>query len=458
MIDNGGSLHDLTLMIEVLGAIPRFFFGLFVATIFVPFGLFLLALPWWYITKDTDGIFRIWMITSTGLIILLAATLALLPLVMSVLTFSVLPGGFLVTRFALGARELSRREQLALDGALHDIRSYDPGRIPAPTRFFVIDQPSPNAFLIGTTLYLHRELLHNSPHLAAVVAHELGHLQLDDGRLTLALRRLVIAPLYLLSRTIGQLAPGTISLASVGKNPSGCLIGGLIWLLSLLLSIAGGGFGLWLLNPLWVRYWRQREYLADGLAASWGQGPALREFLEEHQFFDVSTPYFMNDHPATELRIDRLELFEEEPEVRDPMPPASSAQQQQDDAVSARQRTSRETVLTWGNANLKALALRGKQGYEERGRGVVWVDWDAESPTQVLDYRDLNWMVLATRVVEAKDVENGELTRNLQECIETIKVYDPATAYVIGFWFVGSDGYLQFIHHHLKLVVLDRPD
>ncbi len=57
----------------------------------------------------------------------------------------------------------------------------------------MLDTPEPDAAVVGDTLMLSRGLF-ESPHLSAVLAHELGHLGTPDGRITAALNRLVIAP------------------------------------------------------------------------------------------------------------------------------------------------------------------------------------------------------------------------------------------------------------------------
>ena len=77
-------------------------------------------------------------------------------------------------------------------------------------------------------------------------------------------------------------------------------------LLNFWLALFGGGLGLFLLNPLWVWYWRDREYHADHFAAELGFTRELIEYLEQHKYFDAAVPYFMSDHPYTELRIDQL--------------------------------------------------------------------------------------------------------------------------------------------------------
>ena len=92
------------------------------------------------------------------------------------------------------------------------------------------------------------------------------------------------------------------------KNLTAFVVGLAFLAMSFVLALAGGGLGLILLNPLWVWYWRQREYAADAYAARCGQAAPLAEYLEDHQGFDVAVPYFLAEHPYTELRIDRLLL------------------------------------------------------------------------------------------------------------------------------------------------------
>jgi Zn-dependent protease with chaperone function len=235
--------------------------------------------------------------------------LALSPLLLSLLAF-VLQGGAWFTRFALGARDPSTRERELMQGALGTIgvRS-DGGAIDGPSNWFVIDSPALNAYVVGTTLYVTRELL-RSDHLPAVVAHELGHINSLDGKLTIALRRLVLPPVHYLSQLLKQPAPGNMVVVAAPDPVQAYIQTAFAWLISLGLSMLGGGFGLWALNPLWVWYWRNREYSADKLAAFMGFRGELIEFLEEHQYFDVAIPYFLSTHPYTELRIDKLLAYE----------------------------------------------------------------------------------------------------------------------------------------------------
>ncbi|GIW59186.1 MAG: hypothetical protein KatS3mg087_0252 [Patescibacteria group bacterium] len=132
----------------------------------------------------------------------------------------------------------------------------------------------------------------------------------------LALRRLVLLPVYLFSRAVGQSAPGVYRVTgAVSDSGVGLLAAGAVWLCSLLMAIAGGGLGLWIFKLGWVWYWQQREYAADAYATKLGQGGNLERFLDERlggtlTSFDIAAPYLLIEPPSTELRIDRLKYPE----------------------------------------------------------------------------------------------------------------------------------------------------
>src|SRR5665811_1855996 len=84
-----------------------------------------------------------------------------------------------------GGRAPSQRERLIYEDALARLADTDTELRP-PRRWFVLDEPSLNAAAYADTLMLTRGLLESS-HLEAVLAHELGHLNSSDARLTAAL-------------------------------------------------------------------------------------------------------------------------------------------------------------------------------------------------------------------------------------------------------------------------------
>ena len=226
-------------------------------------------------------------------------------------------------RFYLGARRPSQREREMVLTAFEEINAATKGLVRSPGEWYVVDDLlpiQPNAYVVGGTLYLSRELI-RSQHLVGVLAHELGHLNsLIDGQLTLALNQFRMFYTYLMEKDLWgtrQAASENVNVEQelteelkqqgmlLGRAGLGC--GGMVGLL--LLALAGGGLGLFLLNPLWVWYWREREYFADNWVAV-NCGPditqQLIDYLEMYQQFDTATPFFMGNHPYTELRIDEL--------------------------------------------------------------------------------------------------------------------------------------------------------
>jgi Zn-dependent protease with chaperone function len=239
--------------------------------------------------------------------------LAFAPIAISAATaFFLRGGGFTAHWYAIGAREPSKREKEIILVALTELATAAPQGTIGPSKTFVIDDEALNAYIVGSTLYLTRGLVH-SPHLLSVAAHELGHLNSSDGQLTLALRQLVLPPLLTVSRVTGQAARAMSRMKSGTISDTGLILG----CLSPIIFLAGGGIGYRLLSPLWAKYWREREYAADLFAAQCGQAAGLVAFLRQHQFFDVAVPYYRTEHPYSELRIERLEDYEQGVQVNE---------------------------------------------------------------------------------------------------------------------------------------------
>ena len=199
-------------------------------------------------------------IGATGL-----AQLALIPTAWSVFALVTPFGGGWWWKQNLGGREPSEREQTAYQDALDMIRHHTLVPLREPSGWFVLDTPQPDAAVCGHTLMLSRGLL-ESEHLAAVLAHELGHLATSDGKLTAALNRLVIhpppkpaEPQLSMRRTLIPTDDRTLLTIT--------LLGALLWVLRKLVVFAKGGLGLRLTAPFWGSHWREREYTADQYAA-----------------------------------------------------------------------------------------------------------------------------------------------------------------------------------------------
>src|ERR1035438_1235953 len=115
---------------------------------------------------------------------------AFIPTLWSMLALLRPLGGAWWWRTRAGGREPSSREQLAYDDAVELLQASSDEFLPLPKRWFVLDNPQPDAAACADTLMLSRGLL-ETDHLPAVLAHELGHLSSSDGRLTAAINRLV---------------------------------------------------------------------------------------------------------------------------------------------------------------------------------------------------------------------------------------------------------------------------
>jgi Zn-dependent protease with chaperone function len=234
----------------------------------------------------------------------LAWLAALAPIAWS-LTALALPGRGRMWARRIGARRPSVEEAVALDDAFALLRSADPS-LPGPTVCHVLDDPIPDAAVRGRALILTRALL-ESESLAALLAHELGHAESLDGRLTEALDRLALWQ--------DPLAPPRPEHGYPG--PRDDLGGALTWALARwTLRLAGGSFAQRLLAPLWAAHWRSREYAADAYAASLGQAFDLARHLTDHELaFDAPQPrllFKVSQHPPVALRIERLHArFEE---------------------------------------------------------------------------------------------------------------------------------------------------
>jgi Zn-dependent protease with chaperone function len=204
------------------------------------------------------------------------------PLILSLATLALPLGGWLWQQQS-GGRTPSERERLIYEDALAVLAQADP-KLRPPRRWFVLDAPTINAAAYFDTLMVTRGLL-ESGDLEPVLAHELGHLNSSDARLTAALHRLTTQPRSRLRFPLGTLG-----------------------------FLVSGAAGAWLMRLPWATYWRAREFQADRYAARLGQGEALARFLEQHALeydLPVSFPWLSeHSHPATEHRIDRLSQLE----------------------------------------------------------------------------------------------------------------------------------------------------
>ena len=109
------------------------------------------------------------------------------PLLWSLTAFA-WPGSGALWRWRTGGRAPSERERDAYEAALEDLAAAGEG-VRAPRSWFVLDDAEPHAAIRGRCVMVTRGLLYTQE-FEGVLAHELGHLNSLDGRLTEALGRL----------------------------------------------------------------------------------------------------------------------------------------------------------------------------------------------------------------------------------------------------------------------------
>jgi Zn-dependent protease with chaperone function len=225
---------------------------------------------------------------STTGVLELGFLLGFAPIGFSLLTL-VLPLGGSFWELEEGGRTPSARELLLYEDALQVLREVDPS-LRAPRHWFVVDEAEPGAAAYADGLMVTRGLL-DCGLLEPVLAHELGHLNSLDARMTAALCRITTPP-----RRRAPLPFGALSM------------------------IVSGGAGAWLMRLPWANFWRSREFAADAYAARLGQGQALARYLETYALasdLPVPFPWLKNhSHPATEHRIEQLLAADEGEENR----------------------------------------------------------------------------------------------------------------------------------------------
>ena len=214
-------------------------------------------------------------------------------------------------RMRVGGREPSAREQEAYNDAIAILDQHAPGELPCPVDWFVLDLPEPEAATCGQTLMLTHAMLED-PRLAAALGHDIGHLANRDSRITAAVNRLIIHPLREPHPDQERYKRQTKITVTGGDPVSQTVVAVGLFALAAktVLRACRGGFGLWLLHPLWGQLWRENEYAADQYAASLGVGEGLADFLQTNALiYDQPVPFAWltpHTHPPTELRIDRL--------------------------------------------------------------------------------------------------------------------------------------------------------
>lgn len=216
-------------------------------------------------------------------------------------------GGGYLTRFVLGARQMSTREKDAIYAALSEIVERAKRPVKGFSAIYILDTPFDQVNLIGTTLYISSGAV-QSESLRVILAHEIGHLDNDDGRIVLALRRMVFVPFQLFLAGIKKYSTNAANPKPELKEFEAMAVFFFLMnkLLFFLCALWGGGLGVWFTSWHWAKFFRETDYRADTFVASLGYKDQLIEYLEEGKFYDTAVPYMAGWHPANELRIDRL--------------------------------------------------------------------------------------------------------------------------------------------------------
>ncbi len=214
-------------------------------------------------------------------------------------------GGHRETAWEMGGRRLSKTREAARYGpSLAHIQGLARRSLKHPAAVFAIDSPLPRAWSVGSTLFMTSGLL-KSNHLMSVVCRNLYYFESGDARFVLALRRLVMPPMYLLSRFKHHLAPGNLafSLLSAAEERYAPVI---IYITTFLGALAGGGMGIIVTSPLIVRYLLKAQGKANIFATEIGLGNPLSDYYETNQYFDFAVPYIYSPLSSTELQIDDI--------------------------------------------------------------------------------------------------------------------------------------------------------
>jgi Zn-dependent protease with chaperone function len=247
-----------------------------------------------YLALELVRLFTGWPVPANPI----ALVVAFLPLVVSLLAVIcpplVLPVDGRWWEISSGGRPPEADEQEAFAEAIEQLREIDP-ELRVPRHWFVAEEPGMNAAAYASSMRVDRGLL-ESPYAAAVIAHELGHLNSSDARISSALNLMLLAPM------------DPPLLRPVWSLP----FRGLAW-------FASGQAVLWFTGNAWEMYWRNREFSADQYAARLGQGLALASTLEVSSLpYERSIPrmsFSRASHPYTKPRIAKLRAQPERPEA-----------------------------------------------------------------------------------------------------------------------------------------------
>jgi Zn-dependent protease with chaperone function len=264
----------------LLALIPTFVFALFTTY------LLTLLVTWITSGHGNEGLAN----TLPWIVVL-----GFLAWVLSALVAPVGAGGYFAS--SVGARAPTQTEQQAYEDALTALDL--PAGVKRPAYVYVLDEHDLNAAVAGDTLVINRSLF-DSGFLEAVLAHELGHLNSMDARVSVAVNRLA-GPAH---------ATAPLRHGQTTSWLSGRPLPFHFGLIVLIIRGCSGGLATDAMTPAWSAWWRLREYVADTYAARLGQAEQLATFLQDHALlYDIPIKRVWTSdqtHPPVAHRIERL--------------------------------------------------------------------------------------------------------------------------------------------------------
>lgn len=247
--------------------------------------------------------------------LLFAFIIGFAPILWSLITLWI-PG---LSTGAEEARKLGARrpvealgEVQAIDTALGDLRAVATANktpFSEPVAVLVSPHMFPGAYTVGRIIYLHSGLFKTN-YLKTALAHELGHLTYKDGRLLLALRRLIIPLAYWFGidrspKPAGLLSGGRVYNVDMGDDAA------MYYKMKTLstkmtMAFLMGGLGLLYRSMQWADAWKVKDFRADAFACKLGEGQNLKQFLSEYQELETAQPYLLVGRPYAAERIEQI--------------------------------------------------------------------------------------------------------------------------------------------------------
>ncbi|MDH3663952.1 MAG: M48 family metalloprotease, partial [Alphaproteobacteria bacterium] len=273
---------------------------------------FLVLVGWRGAVGDTNPDLPLWLPIGAAVVVIGLGVL------------SASPWGEWFFRLFYPIRPLTKREAAKLVPAMERVQAaYEAQhRRSLKANLFMIDDPMPQAMALGFgTIAVTRGALEiaTDNELAGVLAHESGHLHHRDSMVTSALNSisLVQAVVAEVSK-VGFIAFLLLGVVLMIYSTDLSWVLGLTIMVPIVLGV--GRLLNHVVNGLVVFVLgltdRSVEYRADRFAGDLGLGPGLAGFLERLAGMEAMTAHgflvmYMQSHPPTALRIDRLEAMQE---------------------------------------------------------------------------------------------------------------------------------------------------